>query len=244
MKKIISVLFATLIMCSTLFMAGCDGYTLHTFWNIMGLTCENHDYPDLYDEELQTIVYNGNAYYRKDLGRVGFCLVDDYNIPVGRTVNMYGSCLLWYKSEKDVNVDILRHDSYSSVYVKEGAILPETIYDCEFTSITLYRYNVNEVTLENDAFAFPLKLEDILEFAPQRDLDYKYQFIYIELEIVGYPYLTSRMYIYTLNDDIYLKPNDYTKEYWKVKEEYQEIFKNAVAEFPPYEVETSESVES
>ena len=242
MKKIISALLSTLIMCSTLFMAGCDGYTLHTFWNIMGLTCENHDYPDLYDEELQTIVYNGNAYYKKDLSRDGLHLVDD-TIAVGRTVNMYGACLLWYKSEKDVNADVLIQH-YAPTYIREDAILPETIYDCQFSSMTLYRYNVKEVTLENEVFTYPLKLEDVLEFAPQRDLDYKYQFIYIKLEIVGYPYLTSRIYVYTLNDDIYLKPNDYTKEYWKVKEEYQEIFKNAVAEFPPYEVKTSESVES
>ena len=243
MKKIISALLSTLIMCSTLFMAGCDGYTLHTFWNIMGLTCENHDYPDLYDEELQTIVYNGNAYYRKDLGRVGLCLVD-YNIPVGRTVNMYGGCQLWYKSEKDVNTDILSQKYSSSVDVKEGAILPETIYDCQFSGMTLYRYNVKEVILENEVFTYPLKLEDLLEFAPHRDVDYKYQKIDIKAEIVGYPYLTTSIDIYTYNDDIYLRPNAYTKEYWKVKEEYQEIFKNAVAEFPPLEDTTSESVES
>ena len=243
MKKIISALLSTLIMCSTLFMAGCDGYTLHTFWNIMGLTCENHDYPDLYDEELQTIVYNGNAYYEKGLLYSGLCLAD-YNIPVGRTVNMYGGCLLWYKSEEDVNTDILYHRSSSSIYLKECAILPETIYDCQFSSMTLYRYNVKEVTLENEVFAYPLKLEDLLEFAPQSDVDYKYQKIDIKAEIVGYPYLTTSIDIYTYNDDIYLRPNDYTQEHWKVKEEYQEIFKNAVAEFPPYEVETSEGVES
>ena len=241
MKKIISVLISMLIMCSTLFMAGCDGYTLHTFWNIMGLTCENHDYPDLYDEELQTIVYNGNTYHKKDLGRVGLHLVDR-TIAVGRTVNMYGGCLLWYKSEKDVHADVL--SGYSSTYIRDGAILPETIYDCEFTSMTLYRYDVKKVTLENDVFAFPLKLEDLLEFAPQREADFKYQDIHIKLEIIGYPYLTSGIDIYTLNEDIYLKPNAYTKEYWKVKEEYQEVFKNVVAEFPPLEVEISESVES
>lgn len=242
MKKFISVLLSIFIMCSTLFMSGCDGDTLHTFWSIMGHTCENHDYLDLYDEELKTIVYNGNAYYIESLDRVGFDLVDP-SIIVGRTVNLYGACVLWYKSEKDVNADVLTVDYTGSVYVREGAILPKSIYDCQFSSITLCKYNnTKEVTLENDAFAFPLKLDDLLEYAPQMEVDYNYRNVYIEVEIEGYPYLTSWIQVFNFNGDIYLQPISYSNEFRRVKVEYQEVFKKALAEFAPFEDSTAESV--
>ena len=215
------------MISSCLLLAGCNSEFMHIFSNIINQPCEYHEYPNLYDEETGEYIYDGNVYYEKNLHGIGLCLAGD-KIIVGRGPTMYGGCIPMYKSEYDTEANVLQN-AYG-YYIKEGITIPKDILSCQIESITL-KTSENSIKIVWESFFSSLTIKDILKMDEELEYAQLNERAIMKVEIVGYPYLTSNgIGLYDYDGILCLGFNVDRHKYCRIKDEYQETFRNAINE--------------
>lgn len=250
MKKFISFLVVIMILCCAFLFGGCNYF-------------QYSEYPFLEKTEEKNIIYNGNEYIYIGGNTVDRTYLRDdrwYYLdyaklsPVGSVwhgiIGGLPSRCLVYVSDLDIEENILYIDEgYPCCYVKEGFEFPD-IYETNIADIYLGidrmqilcggSKNIFSNSLNAEIVFYDL-VESEVSMIDDSGIEECAQ-CYFQLE--NYEFLQCYgMKIYEIEDLLYCQTASTSygnREYYKIKDEYQEAFRNAITELEML-VETSES---
>ncbi|MBQ9728849.1 MAG: hypothetical protein IJV85_04560 [Clostridia bacterium] len=212
MKKLINLLlcFCCIILCS-----GCGDFF------------EVYQYPKAEFTKEGNLIYEGQLYTNYDIGDDGYLLTGEL-YPILRCYGNYG-CLSGYTSMKVSAQDLEKNiiTRFMNHYVKEGFELPDKAFQCNISDILLYSRR-NEESIQLSRLNYP-----ICDIAESEGLQLEIEnstSITCYLKLVEYDYLEGILYIERYNDELYVLTSNLNSKWYKIKDEYQEIFKTAMEE--------------
>ena len=237
MKKILSLIFSALLLfCSLSIFAGCGSIK---YFQYQTLEIETEDGKSFID-------YNGNRYFYKYEIEVRH-YVDKYGLLfnekqlVGKIYNSFLPASLVYVSDldKESNVLYVEQSSMFSVrgcFVKEGVELPD-IFTSSIENIIIsldfaekpdgyMNESVYVPTLSPDTTYYDIVDKDSVAEVETDEFEIEFHGY---LGIKGYEYLRVRYFaIFEIDNEICIAESWDVVEYYKVKPEYQEVFRNAM----------------
>ena len=187
---------------------------------IQGLQC-----PWAQFNEDGKLIYEGELYTLRELYKEGYDVQSTYPpIPVLRHSWMYGyTTLTVNESDTEKNFLFLHGGAY---YVKDRFNLPQQAFESEISNIVLEtRGRENNIQVNLDALEYPVS-----HIAESEKLELNYDTsltITCYLQFVQYDLLIGWYSVEEYDEELYLVA---FFKWYKIKDEYQEIFRNAIEE--------------
>ncbi len=213
--------FICLFLCAITCLLGCSCGEY-----IQGLQCPWAEYT-----EDGNLIYEGNLYIaRSNFSNDGYIVNYKNWYPILKTPWMYGPITMTV-SENDSDKNIIH--GYGLYYVKDSLNLPKHAFECEISNIYFETRGLeNNIRINLDALEYPLSHivegEGLSLFNESGRLDGANSLkISCYLEFTQYDFLLGYYSVVEYNGELYFEQ---INDAYKIKDEYQEIFRNAIEE--------------
>ena len=164
-------------------------------------------------------------------GTLGECLGRSYySCYVYTIAEDTQQCLLYEMYNRDGSIPTDFKENFRGVYLKEGTELPNVfespLSHVQVTKETVAGRVIQVETLLDADFATPLCLNDILSAdEPVTEIDTRLD-MYAVFDLVDYSWLQlGEFALYEKDGDLYLRPHAWTEEYYRLNDEYQQLYK-------------------
>ena len=163
-------------------------------------------------------------------GTLGECLGRSYySYYVYTIAEDTQQCLLYEMYNRDGSIPTDFKENFRGVYLKEGTELPNIfespLNHVQVTKETVAGRVIQVETLLDADFETPLCLNDILSAdEPVTEIDTRLD-MYAVFDLVDYSWLQlGEFALYEKDGDLYLRPHAWTEEYYRLNDEYQQLY--------------------